>query len=538
MKTATSKTLLARIITLSLLTLSTSTSLHAGVFVFADEGNEDRITHPTGYTGTGGVLNLKVCIRPTSSNTANMAQPVQNVIATWNEKKSSTSNLFNNLPDFFSYDFESVATHELGHCLGLSHPNLAEGNVLGDDRNYTAATDGVDDTFNLGIGADGVRGSTDDNRGDDGNLHWFRTSNNNPFSITSIIDASTYSRDINNLPQGHSSVTNADRTVSGLFSTPNTETVMQQGQFNNEAQRTLGHDDVATLSLAQSGLDMIAGNADDYTINLTYGGISDAADCNINIGVDNSKTGLAVCQIQGTFIQSPHLAITSAEIYINDTINWHFNNDKPCSKSFAATANQWKMLSLPCQVGISTSATVQDQFGDDLDVATYGQNWGLWSYNPTTKSYTKAALTDELEEGKGYWFVTLDSGITVDIDGQYNANIDYPIVGSSTGSWNMIGSPFRLSTPWSSTIIVKSDGSLLDLTASDPDVSGTNACVKKPIDASCAVADTAFKYNGVSYETLNQSSGNLDPFDAVWVYVGQQNLSLRLLMSSAEITTQ
>ncbi len=523
---------------ISLMALSTASE--AGSFVFAREGNEGIITHPNGYTGTGGALNIKVCIRPSSSNTANLEQATQNTIAIWNEQKVSSSNLLNNLPEFGSVDVESVLTHELGHCIGLAHPNLAVGGVSNSNRNYTSTTNGADDIYNLGIGADNVRGSTDDNRGDDGNLHWFRTSNNNPFSIASIVDASTYTFDDNNLPQVHSSVANGDRLVSALFSAPNTEAVMQQGTFNNEAQRTLAHDDVATLQFARSGLDTIAGNADDYTINLFYGGISSDTDCKINLGFDNNETGFAVCRIGVTFLQSPHLSITSAEIFLNDGTDWHYNTDKPCSESTAVTANEWKMISLPCQVGISTPATVQGQFGDDLNVAGYSTTWELWRFDSTTGSYVALSLTDELEEGVGYWFITLDSGITVDIEGQYNTNLDVPIVGGGTaGVWNMIGSPFRLSVPWSTATVVKADGNLLDLAAADPDVGGgsNNACDISPIDASCAMADTAFKYNGTTYDTITPSAGDLDPFDAAWVFVQQQNLALRLPMSSAERTT-
>ncbi len=524
--------------TLAFSLLSVSGALQAGSFVFAGEGNEGRITHSSNYTGTGGTTTIKVCIRPTSVNTTNLEQSVKNVIATWNEQKPTSSNLLNNI-SAGSVDVESVINHELGHCLGLAHVNLATESGLADpDRNYTKTTDGADNVYNLGIGADSVRGSTDDNRGDDGNLHWYRTSNNNPFSLASIVDASTYTLDINNLPQGHSSVANADRSVSTLFATPNTEAVMQQGQLFGEAQRTLGHDDVATIKFAQSGLDTTAGTADDYTINLTYGGISSAADCDINVGFDNTRTGFAVCQVGGAFLQSPHLSITSADIYLNDGYNWLYNTSTPCSRSFTATANQWKMLSLPCQVGISTSATVQDQLGDDLNIADYDTTWVLYSYNPTTNAYDKLALGDALQEGKGYWFITTSMGITVDIDGQYNTNLDVPIEGAPvTGKWNMIGSPFRLSIPWSTATVVKPDGGLLDLAASDPNVGGTNACAQTPVHASCAMADTAFKYDGSNYVTLNPGGGNLDIFDAAWVFAGQENLALRLPMSSAEITT-
>ncbi len=518
---------------------SLTTNSPAGSFVFAGTDNGiGVITHPTGYTGSGGTLNIKVCIRPSSSSTANLAQATKNSIATWNEQKETSSNLLNNLPVSSFFDIESVITHELGHCIGLAHPNLAVPRVATENRNYTSTTRGDDGIYNLDSGADGVRGSTDDDRGDDENLHWFRKNNNNPFSIASIIDSTTYSLDVGDLPSGHTSVANGDKTVSALFSAPNTESVMQQEAFNNQVQRTLNHDDVATLQFARSGLDSTAGNADDYNINLTYGGVSDASDCNINLGFNNSETGFAICRIGGSFIgSSTHIRITSAEISLNDLFNWHYNTDTPCSESITVTANQWKMISLPCQVGISTPATIEGQFGDDLDTATYGTNWEIWSYNSTTNSYVSLGLNDELEEGIGYWFLSIGAS-TIDIEGQYNTNIDVPLVGGVTaGKWNMIGSPFRNSIPWNTATVVNPDGTLLDLTASDPVVGSSNAC-QDPIDASCSMSSTAYSYNGTAYDALTASSGNIDPFDAVWVFVQKQELALRLQMSSAEITTQ
>src|SRR6185436_16298500 len=119
---------------------------------------------------------------------------------------------------------------------------------------------------------DNVIGSSDDNRGDDVNLHWFRKSNDDPFTIASTVDQTTYSRNVLDLPFGHNFTANADRTVATLLGHPNTEAVMQRGAFYDENQRSLTADDVATLRLGMSGLDMTAGTADDYTISLVYAG--------------------------------------------------------------------------------------------------------------------------------------------------------------------------------------------------------------------------------------------------------------------------
>jgi len=324
---------------------------NAGAYIFAGEANGiDVITHPTGYTGSSGTLTISICIDPTSTDATSMALPVQNIINSYNRMQPTTSNLqlggSNNIPNGQVADFESVALHEVGHCIGMAHVNAAsESGLGGNNQNYTKATDGADNVFNINAGTDGIIGSSDDIRGDDINLHWFRISNNNPFTIAATVDSSTYARDTGNgnLPNGHSFAANADRTVASTLGASGTEAVMQQLTFFDEAQRQLTHDDVATLLYAASGLDEDANTGDDYVINLKYGGLS-TSNCDVTLDYDNSQTGFAVCQTGGNYIGNPnnkHVRITSASIYFNTGFNWFYNdisNNQP--PVLAAIGNQ------------------------------------------------------------------------------------------------------------------------------------------------------------------------------------------------------
>jgi len=309
-----------------------SVDARAGAYVFASDNNGvDLITHPMGYTGTQSnqVVSVRVCINPNSANASAMETSVRNVVATFNALQATTGNLSfdadNNIPAG-AIDFESTALHEMGHCLGLAHPNAAtESGLTGDDQNYTKATGGADGVFDLDPGADGVIGSSDDLRNDDVNLHWFRIANNNPFTIDAVVDSTTYARDIGMLPSGHLFAANADRSVGALLGVVDTEAVMQQGTYTDEAQRSLNHDDVATLLYAMSGVDEVAANADDYSIQLVYQGIT-TTDCDISLQFDNSMTGFAQCTTGANFIAADHAVITSANIYFNDTANWFFND--------------------------------------------------------------------------------------------------------------------------------------------------------------------------------------------------------------------
>jgi hypothetical protein len=315
-----------RALAVGLLITGLSVAARAGTFIFVSETNPDRIIHPSGYYGTGGELTVEICIDPTSANAADMAVSAENIAQTHTAQVPTTGNLLlggnNNVPSG-GIDFESVLLHEIGHCLGLGHPNL--GSVTGvssGDRNYTKSTDGIDDAYNLATGVDGIRGSNDDVRGDDDNLHWYRMSNNNPFTIGSVVDPSTYTRDTSMLPGGLYAE-NCDRTVAAARGFADTECTLQQGTFIDEAQRTLGHDDVAQLRIAMSGYDEIQDTSDDYTLSATYVGLTTG--CDIVIDFDDTKTSLASCSVSGSF-SGLHGTITAANVYLNDSYNWFFND--------------------------------------------------------------------------------------------------------------------------------------------------------------------------------------------------------------------
>jgi len=203
--------------------------------------------------------------------------------------------------------------------------NLAsESGLSGNDMNYTKSTDGANNVFDIDAGTDTVIGSADDVRGDDVNMNYFKTADNNPFTLAGTIDSTTYSRDLADLPGGDNYSANADRAVGVLLGYADSEGVMQQGTFADEAQRDLAADDVAGIRYAMSGLDETVGGGDDYTINLTYAGLDAGAD--IVLDFDNAQTGFAVCQTAGLFINPTHVRVTSAPLYFNTGYDWFFND--------------------------------------------------------------------------------------------------------------------------------------------------------------------------------------------------------------------
>ena len=362
------KSVLKKVLILNLL-LCTSDVLYAVAYFFADDSNGvDLVTHPSTYTGTEDVVTVRVCINPSSPNAIDMEYSVQNNIDIYNQLAPTLDNLKsggnNNVPSG-ALDFESVAVHELGPCLGMAPINAAsESGLTGNNQNYTKATDGADNVLNVNAGPDGIIGSSDDVRGDDQNLVWFRRSNNDPFTIDSVIDYTTYSRNLADLPAGHAYAANADRAVSTLLGHTKTEAVMQQGTYYDEAQRTLGHDDVATLSYAASGVDELASGGgnnrnanDNYSIVLEYGGISNT-NCYVSMSL-TTTTGVAFCAAGGTLIANGHARITTASIEFGQGFNWFFNAPVPNSAPLLNTIGN-QNLTEGDNLVVSISATDVD----------------------------------------------------------------------------------------------------------------------------------------------------------------------------------
>ncbi|MFK8078819.1 MAG: hypothetical protein AB8B97_00920 [Granulosicoccus sp.] len=532
---------------------SFTTSVQAGGYTF--DQLPDSVTHPEGYDGTGGELTLNVCIVPGTPFASEMERPLRNNIAVWNKLQSTSANLRQIPLPSNTYDFESVSLHEFGHCLGIDHPNIGTGFGLQKrQENFSAATPGANGVFDLNEGPDGLIGSADDIRGDDINRNFFYADSNNPFVEQEVVDSSNYRRELADLPFGDTFPANADREVSatGRFAIPNTEAVMQQGTFNDEIQRTLGHDDVSTLRYARSGFDAIQGTDDDYTVKLTYGGITEGEDCNITVEMDVTKTGFAACDLAGFYADNTNIVISRAQIYFDPNDDWYFNNTPPCTESMELTPDVWEMISLPCQVGISTSATVGDVLGDDLGQSTIGTTWAIYSYEYTESdnglsegAYRALTLTDELDSSKAYWIIATDSGATIDVTGEYNAQLDTALyIDTASGEfsgWNLVGMPYRYPVTWADAVAVDPFGNRQNLFQADPPTGdGGTACFPGGSPTpDCKVGQVGFRYDGElgDYERLDTTTGAVGKFSAAWVLAGDEGYKLRFPIPSAELLT-
>lgn len=315
------------------LSIVQTTTAHSGAFIGSYKHAKPLlITHPLGYDGSTKTLYISVGHSSGFLFSEDMQTSIKNIIATWNEQQPSSYNLINGESEgmaFTDMDLESTLLHEMGHCLGLDHPNIGDKSQINPTSNATLTLKGSNHYFNLLSNNDQVDGSPDDNRGNDTNLHWFNQYNN-PFMMPDSSDVRSLYINKAYLPNNDIFIANGSREFALLLGLINTEVVMQQQAFPQEIQRQLSADDIYTLQLAQAGFDRIHNTEDDYRIQLYYVGETDEADILLQPSLDN----LASCRV-GFNIHpqnANHAIIVSSDIYINIQQSWHFNlalNNQP-----------------------------------------------------------------------------------------------------------------------------------------------------------------------------------------------------------------
>ncbi len=270
----------------------------AGAFLFSTESTQDPfiIHHTPGYVGAGGLLTVGVCLEPGS---AALASTLDWALKTWNERRPMKNNcegpaeaclmadaascLPTNIPPCtcgqtpfpvdtypclpWVFNAGSILVHELGHCaFGLGHNNWV--------ANGTTSFTTTKLATSMNDGADDIKGSKDDtpvpNPGSS-ILHWFRTSDNDPFVLdtATAMNNDTFSRNRFLLPSGSSWPASANIKVAGplALNAGRTQAGMVSVAGPNTDYIGLVGDEVNSVRFGFSGVDTDAGDtADDYTI--------------------------------------------------------------------------------------------------------------------------------------------------------------------------------------------------------------------------------------------------------------------------------
>lgn len=267
---------------------------------------------PDGVVGTAD----DVIIPFGAFNAAQRAQ-VQAAVATWNMPAAANGNAVAK-PLAGRVDGQSIALHEIGHALGLGHPNQ----LAGDGRARHGL--GVNRADNLAAGVDMIPGTADDigvvgrPPGDD---ILFNFVNNHPGRDGMLGTADDIPTPYAALARNDGfslapSVIVANRAAASVFGPPIppvaapacravgapppgggacTEAVMEATSVRNEFHRTLGFDDVHGLLALHSGPDFTQGTMDDFDYNLVPAAAVPANQINFfNLNLSAAGAGLTL----------------------------------------------------------------------------------------------------------------------------------------------------------------------------------------------------------------------------------------------------
>ncbi len=179
--------------------------------------------------------------------------------------------------------------------------------------------------------------------------------------------------------------------------------------------------------------------------------------------------------------------------------------------------NQWHQISLPMNPG--SNNTVADIFGDD-GLGTYGTDWDLYSYNPSTNSYDQPGITDILSQGVGYWIIQMsgDDKILKMPTGSTETPTTTPTgcpankdcfeipLATEAGAdqWNMVGYPFAVSGLLSNSRIVATTNNC------------TSGCEIEDAEIDDVFQNQLWTYNGAEYVEVTTTIGTLDPWLGYW----------------------
>ena len=193
-----------------------------------------------------------------------------------------------------------------------------------------------------------------------------------------------------------------------------------------------------------------------------------------------------------------------------------------CGGTYNLPANQWRLISLPCDPGVSN--TVSDLFGDDLDIASYGSRWVMYARDEASDQYVSLGTDDTLSQGEGLFMYSLDAG-PLDTSGTATSLVNSADCTSADNNCfeiplfkpadnlsqlsNMLGHPLPYPVNWRNFRLRVNGDPDSPLTPSEAEARGF---MKK----------VTYKYSGSAYVpfddvTPGYDHGALGAFDGFWV---------------------
>ena len=172
----------------------------------------------------------------------------------------------------------------------------------------------------------------------------------------------------------------------------------------------------------------------------------------------------------------------------------------------------WTLVSPPRDLqGITLRALTRNY----LDAAEFGSGWSVFKYLDTGV-YQSASLDEPLEQGRGYWMITMGADIEIPLPANSHvtpdhalASCDGPCFGMALSSaedsvsWNLLGYTYEFGQSFGQARVVSESGAC------------ASGCSPVQAEAAGQMSETIYHYDGAAYQLLDSNS-MVQPWQGFW----------------------
>jgi len=192
--------------------------------------------------------------------------------------------------------------------------------------------------------------------------------------------------------------------------------------------------------------------------------------------------------------------------------------DFECTASQPMASDEWVFFSLPCMPANPSASTV---FSAGPEAVNYGSRWWIYTYDNSLPGWVYLDAGDEMKEGKGYLFYSMDAFIAAEVAGSNNNGNSIALSsGANPGVWNLVGNPYNSAANWTSVSVHDGAKAYSWIDMDKKNGSQPYFCEKTPtVDIKCIMWHVMNKWEGSVYVPYDGQSepGTLATFDAMWV---------------------